>query len=140
MQQGVAQPLGLGGGHVAFEHQALGKGEEVLGHADQLDPAGVVGEVAEGQVAQAGVLGTADAILYAGVATVAGFEIGDVGVGRVGDEDLVPPAVRIKEVELGPVVGLFSSDDGPGASRPMGEVEIRSARPPLPRRGSHTLR
>jgi hypothetical protein len=48
------------------------------------------------------------------------FEVGDVGVGRVGDEDLVAPAVRIKEVELGPVVGFFSPDDGPGADRLAG--------------------
>ena len=54
-----------------------------------------------------------------------GFEVGDVGVGRVGDEDLVTPASRVKEVELGPVVGLFSSDDGSGANWPQRQVEVR---------------
>ena len=46
-------------------------------------------------------------------------------VPRVGDEDLVAPAGRVKEVELGPVVGLFSSDDGPGADRPQRQIEVR---------------
>ena len=105
VQKGVTQTLGLGPGQFALEHQTLGEGDEVLGQADQLDPAGVVGEVAEGQVAQPGVFGTTDAVLDAGMAPVAGFEVGDVGVGRVGDEDLVAPAGRVKEVELGAVVG-----------------------------------
>ena len=94
MQKGVAQSLGFGLGQFALEYQALGEGDEVLGQADQLDPAGVVGEVGEGQVAQPGVFGAADAVLDAGMAAVAGLEVGDVGVGRVGDEDLVAPAVR----------------------------------------------
>ncbi len=74
VQKRVAQTLGFGLGQFALEHQALGEGDEVLGHADQLDPAGVVGEVAEGQVAQPGVFGATDAVLDAGMAAVAGFE------------------------------------------------------------------
>ena len=89
-----------------------------MGQADQLDPAGIVSEVAEGKIAQPGVFRTADAVLDAGVATVAGFEVGDIGVERVGDEDLVAPRRGVKEVELGPVVGLFSEDDGPGSRGP----------------------
>ena len=79
MQKRVAQTLGLGLGEFALEDEALGEGDEVLGQADQLDPAGVVGEVAEGQVAQPGVFGATDAVLDAGVAAVARFEVGDAG-------------------------------------------------------------
>jgi hypothetical protein len=56
------------------------------------------------------------------MSAVACFEIGDVGVGGVGHEDLVPPAVGVKEVELGPGVGFFASDDGPGALGPVREI------------------
>jgi hypothetical protein len=73
-------------------------------------------------VAQCGVFGAADAVLHSGMTPVAALEIGDVGVGRVGDVDPVAPAVRIEEVELGPVVGFFSPDDGPGALRLAGAL------------------
>jgi hypothetical protein len=58
------------------------------------------------------------------MAPIAGFETGDVGSARVGDEDLVPPATGVKETELGAILGLFSSHNGPGAFGPIGEVEI----------------
>ena len=65
VQKGVTQSLGFGGGQFTFEDQPLGEGDEVLGHADQLDPAGVVVEVGKRQVAQPGVFGTADAVFDA---------------------------------------------------------------------------
>jgi hypothetical protein len=123
-EQGVAQSLGLGFGQFTVQHLLLGEGDEVLGQADQLHPAGVVVEVGKRQVAQPGVFGAADAVLDSGVTTVAGFEILDVGVDRVGDEDLVAPTTGVKEVELGPIVGLFTSDDGPSADGPAGQVEV----------------
>ena len=58
------------------------------------------------------------------MAAVAGLEIGDVGFGRVGDEDLVTPPTGIEEGELSPRVRLFSSDDGSGSFWPTGEVEV----------------
>jgi hypothetical protein len=60
VQQCIAQSLGLGAGQLTLEHQTVGEGDEVLSQADQLDPAGVVGEVGKGQVAQSGVFGAAD--------------------------------------------------------------------------------
>ncbi len=78
----------------------------------------------EGQVFQAGVLGDADAVLDAGVTAVAGFEVGQVVVAAVGQEDLVAPPVGIEEAELGSGVGLFAAHDGPGARRPAGQVQV----------------
>lgn len=54
----------------AGQRQALGEGDQVLRERADFQPDGVLGGVVEGQVAQAGVLGGADAVLDAGVAAV----------------------------------------------------------------------
>jgi hypothetical protein len=89
MEEGVAQSLGFGRGEITVEQQTLGEGNEVLGQAHELDPAGVVGEVAEGQISQAGVFGTADAVFYSGMAAMAGFEVGDVGISRISQSEVM---------------------------------------------------
>jgi len=61
------------------------------------DPGGVVGEAGEGQVAQPGVLGIADESSTEGMAPVAGLQVGDVGIGQVGDEDLVAPSLGVEQ-------------------------------------------
>jgi len=52
---------------------------------------------AKGRLGQPGVLGIADAVLNPGMAPVAGLQIGDVGIGRVGDEDLVAPSLGVEQ-------------------------------------------
>jgi hypothetical protein len=37
---------------VRLKYQALSEGDEVLGQADQLEPAGVVGEISEGKIGE----------------------------------------------------------------------------------------
>src|SRR3954453_4432046 len=66
VQQPVAQRLGFADGELAVERQVLGPGGEVLGDQRQLEPDGVVIEVAEGEVLKPGLLGGADAVLGAG--------------------------------------------------------------------------
>ena len=49
-------------------------GEQVAGQGDEFGPDLVVGRLVQGKVAQAGVLGAADAVLGAGSASVAKFQ------------------------------------------------------------------
>src|SRR4051794_33652319 len=60
---------------LAVERQVLGPGGEVLGDERQLEPDGVVIEVAEGEVLKPGLLGGADAVLGAGAGAVQALEL-----------------------------------------------------------------
>jgi hypothetical protein len=50
VQESVAQRLGFADGEVAVERQVLGPGDQVLRDQRQLEPDGVVVEVAKGEV------------------------------------------------------------------------------------------
>src|SRR5581483_11716564 len=121
--EAVAEPFGFGSGEFAVEAEELGPGHEVLGGEDDGEPGCVDGEALRWQVAQAGVFGVADALFGAAPASVERFEVGDVGGGEVGDEDLEAVPVDVGEGELGAGVGVLPADDGPGPSRPARQVQ-----------------
>src|SRR4051812_39822965 len=77
--------------------ERLGPGQEFAGQLDDGAPDAVVVEPVQRQILQAGVLGGPDAVLAAGPATVAQFEVGELGAGParagVGDERGDPVAV-----------------------------------------------
>ena len=75
---------------------------------------------AEGRLVSPVSLSVADQFLGAAPAALEGFEVGDVGVGLVGDEHLEAVAVDVGEGELGAGVGFFAADDRPGARRASG--------------------
>ncbi len=78
VQQPVAQPLGLAAGELAVsEQQPLRPAEQVLADQDELEPGGVGLEVAEGEVAQARLLGAADRGPRGGAGAVQLLEAGD---------------------------------------------------------------
>ena len=81
-------------------------------------------ERVRGQVGQPGVFGVADVSFGAAAAAVERFEVGDVGVGAVGDEHLEAVTVDIGEGELRAGVGFFAAGDHPAsraASREHGD-------------------
>jgi len=71
----------------------------VVRRADELQPHAVVLEVAEGQVAQPGVLVAADVVLDASAGAVLAFDL-DGRAGLVGEDRLEPVPVDIGEVQL----------------------------------------
>ena len=79
---------------------------------------GVVGEVAH-----AGVLAGADAVLDPCVAAVAQLQGGDVVVVLVGEEACVPVAVLVEDRELRAGVRPFAAADQPRSRGPGGQVE-----------------
>jgi hypothetical protein len=125
VQQPVAQRLGLGDGEGAVEQQRLGPAGEVWGGQDQLQPDGVAAQQVEGEVAQPGGLGGADAVLDPSALAVPQLQPGDVGIGLVGEEDLEAVPVVVAEAQLGAGVGVLSSADRPV---PAGQV-CRSIQP-----------
>ena len=80
VQQPVAQRLGLADRELAVERQELGPGDEVLGDERDLDPHGVVVEVAEREVLKARLLGVADAVLAVGSGAVQALKLDRVAV------------------------------------------------------------
>ena len=83
---------------------------QVLGDEHQLQPGFVADEVLARQVAQPGVLGSADAVLDVSPVTVPQLHCGDVGVGLVGDEHLMPePLGGVEQRQLGAGVGSFAA-------------------------------
>jgi hypothetical protein len=72
-----------------------------LGQRGDLQPDLVLGVVVEGQVAQAGVFGGADAVLDAGVAAVAQFEVSELPAWGVGEQPGDPQPVDVGEPKLG---------------------------------------
>ena len=77
--------------------------------------AALMAKSAEGRLVEPGVFEVADQLLGPAPAPLQGFEVGDVGVGLVGDEHLEAVAVDVGEGELGAGVGFLAADDGPGA-------------------------
>jgi len=69
------------------------------------------------------VLGAADAVLHPGMTPVPGFQVGDVGIGRIGYEHLVPVSERIEEVEGGAGVRQLSAQDHARARGPTRLVD-----------------
>ena len=123
VQQAVAQSFWFGFGEVAVEDEELGPREEVLRDADEGEPCLVDGEARGGQVVHAGVFGVADASFDASAAAVERFEVGDVVVGAVGDEDLEAVPVDVGEGQLGAGVGVFASGDHPHPVGPPAEID-----------------
>ena len=81
MQQPVAQGLGFGHPKLALQQQHLGPAAKVTGHEDQLQPDGVAPPGVERQVAQAGGLGAADAVLNADALAMAQLQAARSGSG-----------------------------------------------------------
>ncbi len=123
VQEPVAQPLGLAARERAAEQQCLRPGKQVVGDQDEREPDGVEIEVAEGEVAQAGVLVAADLVLDAGAPAVAALEQRDVDVLLVGEQDLEAVAVVVCERELGARVGALAADDPARALGPVAALE-----------------
>jgi hypothetical protein len=67
VQEPVAELLRFGGGQVTLQQESAHPGEQVGGGQGQLQPGGVDGEVAGGEVAEAGDLAAADGVLNSGV-------------------------------------------------------------------------
>ena len=76
-----------------------------------------------GEVAHAGVLAGADAVLDAGAAAVAQLQDGDVVAVLVGDKARVPVAVLVEDRELRAGVRALAAADQPGALRPRGQID-----------------
>jgi hypothetical protein len=100
VQNAVAQALGLGAGG---EQQALGPREEVVCDPHELEPDTVVLEIAEWQVAQAGVLVVANVVLGSCATAVIALNVGDIA-GLVCEDRLEAPPVVVGEGESGAVV------------------------------------
>ena len=125
MPDAVTQLLRFGDGELAVEAQLLGPGVKVLGDQHQLQPGFVADEVLAGQVAQPGVLGGADAVLDVSAVTVAQLERGDVVVGLVGDEHLMPePFGGVEQRQLGAGVRAFATGDDPHPVTPVVVDEV----------------
>src|SRR5437660_5000769 len=122
VQQAVAESFGLGAGEVAVEGDESRPGQQVVGDEGRDEPGGVESEVGRGEVGEPGVFGVADQLLGSAPAALQCFEVGDVGAGEVGDEDLEAVAVDVGEGELGAGVGFFAAGDHAGAVRPAREI------------------
>ncbi len=101
MQQPVAQALGFAARELAGQQQPLGPDDQVVGEAHDLQPDAVVFEVAEREILEAGVLVVADLVLDAGAGVVATLDLGDVGVGLVGEDRFEAMPIDVGERQLG---------------------------------------
>ena len=104
-------------GELAVERELLGPGDQVLGDQRELQPDGVVVEVAEREVLQAGLLGGADAVLGAGAGAVQALELDRVA-GQVGQGGQEAVAVVVCEGQLGAGVRALAAHDHPRALGP----------------------
>jgi hypothetical protein len=92
-EQAQPQPPGFPAAGGPSEREHLRPGEQLAGQGDDLAPDLVLGVAVQGQVAQAGVLGGADAVLAAGPAAVAQFQAGKLAaVGAGGEAGKAVPA------------------------------------------------
>jgi hypothetical protein len=87
------------------------------------EPHLVVGEVAEREVAQAGVLVVADVVFDARAAAVVALVRGD-RAGLVGEDRLEAMPVVVGEGQLRAGVRALAADDHPRAWRPAGQVQV----------------
>ena len=114
MEQAVAEPFRFGVGEAgAVECEVSAPGQQVVGAEHELQPGVVDRERVRWQVGEAGGFGVADLSFDAAASAVERFEVGDVGVGQIGDEHLVAVAVDVGEGELGAGVWLFAAGDHP---------------------------
>jgi hypothetical protein len=81
------------------------------------------------EIAKAGVLGGADAVLGPGAGAVAALQGDDVLVLFVGEQDLEAVALVIGEGKLRARVRALAAADGPRALGPAGQVEIQLGHP-----------
>ena len=77
VQQPVPRSLRFGVGECGVETGQFHSGEEVLGDQGELEPGLLVREGVMGEIAHAGVLAGAYAVLHTGAAAVAELERGD---------------------------------------------------------------
>src|SRR6266536_2666596 len=160
--QPIPQGLGLGDFEIAVQQQRLRPAHQRLRHQHQGQPDVVGVEVCKGEVAEAGGLGTADAVLDAGVGAVAdlqrgggaggrpgrfgrvgrpgvvaGLQGGGVGILLVGDEHLEAVAGVIGKGHLvaGAGVGPLAAADRPGPHRPALAWKVQGRKLPHPRAG-----
>ena len=122
VEQPLAKALGFGDREFAVQADQLGPGEEVLGDQRELEPGLVVLERVVREVAHAGVLAGADAVLDPGAAAVTQFQRGDVVLVLVGEKARVPVAALVEDRELRAGVWTLAPDDQPGALGPGGQV------------------
>jgi hypothetical protein len=101
----------------------LGPGDQVVRDCDEREPDAVVLEVAERQVAQAGVLVVADVVLDAGAGAVVALEDGDVAAGMVGQDRLEAVPVVVAERQLRAGMRALTPDQEPGSGGPGRQVE-----------------
>ena len=99
VQDPVAQAFGFR--WVSPARHGLGPDDHVVRYQREFEPRGVRLEAVEGQVVGAGRLQCLDAVLDDRVLAMENFELGDVGVGLVGDEALEAMPVEIGERQLG---------------------------------------
>jgi hypothetical protein len=118
----MTEALGLPGPRFPAQTEGSEEGEEVLGEKRELEPDLVMHEGTEGELAEAGVLATADAVLTARPPPVAKLEGREVLPLLVCDEDLEAVALQVSEGELGARMRLLAATDGPRALRPLDEV------------------
>jgi hypothetical protein len=83
----------------------------------------VLVEAVQRKVLQAGVFRDADAVLAAGAAAVAQFEVGQLPMGGVGGQRGDPQPVAVGEAQLGARVRALFSHDHPHPVGPAGQVE-----------------
>ena len=83
----------------------------------------VHGVVAERELVHAGVLAGLDAVLDARVAAVARLQVGDVGVGLVGQDRLEAVPVVVGEGQLRAGVRALAAHDHARPGRPAGQVQ-----------------
>ena len=110
-----------------MQGEHLRPGGELAGQRDDGAPDPVLVQVVQGQVGQPGVLRGADAVLGAGPAAVAQFEVGELAAGPagagVGGERGQPVAVAVGQAQLRAGVRALAAHDHPHPGRPAGQVE-----------------
>ena len=92
---------------VPVQGEHLRPGEQLAGEGDDLGPDLVLGEAVQGEVAQAGVLGAADAVLAPGAAAVPQFQVGELAACGAGGEAGEAVAVDVGEPQLRAGVRTF---------------------------------
>ena len=125
VEQEVAEPFRCRGREFALEHEQPQPGEQVLGEQRELEPRLVGLERLERQAAEPELLRFLDAVIDAGVQTVALLELRDPGVLLVGEEALVAVPIGIGEAQLRARVRPFFAHDQPCPFRPAAQIDLR---------------